>query len=120
MRTKTAGHDSACSVDPTETDRIEMGRSETGRTETDRAETEAGHGMIGEPRLMGATELRRRIGGSRERVRQLTLRSDFPRPVEVLRQGRVWLEDEVEDWIRRFPGDCGKVTGEGRRPRVAG
>lgn len=59
--------------------------------------------MSGDLALMGVTEIHRRVGGSRGRVRNLVLRKDFPEPVVVLRQGRVWLEDEVEAWIRALP-----------------
>ncbi|GIE27982.1 hypothetical protein Ait01nite_010270 [Actinoplanes italicus] len=64
--------------------------------------------MSGELALMGVTEIHRRIGGSRGRVRHLVLRKDFPQPVVVLRQGRVWLEPEVEAWIRALP--AGEIT----------
>ncbi|MEV6489502.1 AlpA family phage regulatory protein [Actinoplanes sp. NPDC051633] len=51
-------------------------------------------------RLMGAHEIRGRLGGiSRQRVFQLTRRADFPAPVAVLHAGRVWLAADVEEWI---------------------
>jgi predicted DNA-binding transcriptional regulator AlpA len=58
------------------------------------------------PRLMGAHEIRARLGGiSRQRVYQLTSRHDFPQPVAELDQGRVWLAGDVEAWIAtRRPG----------------
>jgi prophage regulatory protein len=50
--------------------------------------------------LMGAAEIRKRLGGiSRQRVWQLTTRSDFPRPYDVLEQGKVWRKNDVEKWI---------------------
>jgi prophage regulatory protein len=50
-------------------------------------------------RLVGAHEIRLRFGGiSRQRVYQLTSRTDFPAPVAELAQGKVWLADEVEAW----------------------
>jgi predicted DNA-binding transcriptional regulator AlpA len=57
-------------------------------------------------RLVGAHEIRVRLGGiSRQRVYQITSRSDFPRPVADLVQGRIWLLDDVDAWItgRRPP-----------------
>jgi prophage regulatory protein len=52
------------------------------------------------PRLVGAHEIRVRLGGiSRQRVYQITSRSDFPRPVADLVQGRIWLLDDVDAWI---------------------
>ncbi len=52
-------------------------------------------------RLMGAHEIRVRLGGiSRQRVYQLTSRADFPQPAAALRQGKVWIGDQVEAWIR--------------------
>ena len=50
--------------------------------------------------LMGAAEIRNRLGGiSRQRVWQLTTRSDFPKPYDVLAQGKVWRKGDVEEWI---------------------
>ena len=51
-------------------------------------------------RLMGAAEIRNRLGGiSRQRVYQLTVHPDFPAPYDELVQGRVWLIEDVEEWI---------------------
>jgi predicted DNA-binding transcriptional regulator AlpA len=51
-------------------------------------------------RLVGIQEIRVRLGGvSRQRVYQLTRRADFPKPVEVLAQGAVWLAEDVDAWI---------------------
>jgi len=36
---------------------------------------------------------------SRDRVRELTFRSDFPKPEAELAQGDIWLRDDVEAWI---------------------
>ena len=49
---------------------------------------------------MGAHEIRVRLGGiSRQRVYQITGRTDFPTPIEHLAQGKVWLLKDVEAWI---------------------
>jgi predicted DNA-binding transcriptional regulator AlpA len=51
-------------------------------------------------RVVGAHEIRVRLGGvSRQRVYQITSRSDFPKPVADLAQGKVWLADDVQAWI---------------------
>jgi prophage regulatory protein len=43
----------------------------------------------------------RKIGGvSRQRTYQITNRADFPEPVAVLGQGKVWLAEDVERWMR--------------------
>jgi prophage regulatory protein len=52
-------------------------------------------------RLMGAHEIRIRLGGvSRQRAYQITSRADFPPPVADLAQGKVWLIEDVEAWMR--------------------
>ena len=56
--------------------------------------------MDGEPlRLIGAHEIRDLLGVTRQRVYQLTGRSDFPKPVATLAQGKIWAVDDVEAWI---------------------
>ncbi len=51
--------------------------------------------------LMGAAEIRRRLGGlSENRIYQLTSRKDFPDPVAELEMGRDWHRDDVEAWIK--------------------
>ncbi|WP_229074990.1 AlpA family transcriptional regulator [Actinoplanes sp. DH11] len=53
-------------------------------------------------RLMGAHEIRVRLGGiSRQRIYKITSRADFPEPVADLRQGKIWLTKDVEAWIRK-------------------
>jgi len=42
---------------------------------------------------------------SREWVRELTYRSDFPEPAAELAQGDIWLRDDVEAWIHEH-GDA--------------
>ncbi|MBO3740995.1 AlpA family phage regulatory protein [Actinoplanes sp. NEAU-H7] len=49
---------------------------------------------------MGVHEIRVRIGDiSRQQAYLLVNRPDFPDPVAVLAQGKVWLVEEVEAWI---------------------
>ena len=51
-------------------------------------------------RLVGAHEIRLRIGGvSRQRAYELARRPDFPAPIAKLAQGSVWLADDVDAWI---------------------
>ena len=51
-------------------------------------------------RLMGAHEIRVRLGGiSRQRVYQITSRADFPPALADLQQGKVWRAADVEAWI---------------------
>lgn len=52
------------------------------------------------PRLVGAHEIRVRLGGiSRQRTYQLTSRADFPKPLAELQQGKIWSAADVEAWI---------------------
>ena len=52
-------------------------------------------------RLVGAGEIRIMLGGvSKQRVYQITTRKGFPDPVAVLIQGKVWLAEDVEKWIK--------------------
>lgn len=57
-------------------------------------------------RLVGAHEIRAMLGGvSKQRVYQITSRDDFPQPVEVLAQGKVWSRSAVRQWIREHRPD---------------
>ncbi|MEU4558503.1 AlpA family phage regulatory protein [Actinoplanes sp. NPDC023936] len=62
--------------------------------------------MTSRPKLMGAHEIRVRLNGiSRQRVYALTNHPKFPAPVAELGQGKVWLAEDVEQWIKeRRPG----------------
>jgi prophage regulatory protein len=53
--------------------------------------------------LVGITEIAKRLRLSRHRAHLLTIRDDFPRPVEGLAQGRVWRAANVERWIAKNP-----------------
>jgi prophage regulatory protein len=57
--------------------------------------------------LMALAEIRIRLGGiSSQRVDFLTRRSDFPRPVAMLKVGRIWHRTDIESWIQtRRPND---------------
>lgn len=51
--------------------------------------------------LVGAQEIERLLGVSRQRVHQLIKRPDFPEPVAILGSGRVWHTEDVLEWDRR-------------------
>lgn len=54
--------------------------------------------------LLGTHEVAKRLGVSRERVRQLaTIYADFPEPVAVLHSGKVWHSEDLEAWITVHP-----------------
>lgn len=54
-----------------------------------------------EPELVSGAEIGRRLGVSRERVRQLTRREDFPRPLGQVGSAFVWRWDDIDAWRRR-------------------
>ncbi|WP_232344003.1 helix-turn-helix transcriptional regulator [Actinoplanes awajinensis] len=59
----------------------------------------------GKPRLVGVFEIRLILGLSRQRIHQLADRPDFPKPFQELAMGRVWLEEDIENWsLGQQPG----------------
>jgi prophage regulatory protein len=52
--------------------------------------------------LMGAGEIRRRLGVSRQRAYQIITRKDFPDPYQELEMGKVWNAADVERWIKQY------------------
>ena len=54
--------------------------------------------------LMGAGEIARLLGVSRQRVQQLAQRPDFPEPVAVLDMGKVWKAEDIRAWAVRRAG----------------
>lgn len=64
--------------------------------------------------LVGAHEIRGMLGVSRQRVQQLATRSDFPRPVAELAQGKVWVLADIEAWIGAYRSGQ-RRGGAGRR-----
>lgn len=53
------------------------------------------------PELLGASDVARLLGVSRQRVYQLLEeRADFPRPAAALARGSVWRRHDVEAWAR--------------------
>lgn len=57
------------------------------------------------PRLVGQQEIRDRMGYSRQHTSILINSKGFPDPVYELAMGRIWLAEDVEEWIREHrPG----------------
>jgi prophage regulatory protein len=52
--------------------------------------------------LMGAAEIGRLLGVSRQRVQQLIRRPDFPAPAGVLEMGKVWLRADIQAWVAQY------------------
>ncbi len=52
--------------------------------------------------LMGAAEIGRLLGVSRQRVQQLVKTSGFPAPVAVLDMGKVWDGQQVRKWAEGY------------------
>jgi len=50
--------------------------------------------------LMGAAEIGRLLGVSRQRVQEVVKTEGFPKPIAVLDMGEVWLAVEVRAWAR--------------------
>ncbi|KXK59151.1 hypothetical protein AWW66_25845 [Micromonospora rosaria] len=63
---------------------------------------------MGEP-LMGPYEIAKRLNVSRQRFQQLARYPTFPKPYAVLRGGKVWRTEDIEQWIRehRPPSSTG-------------
>lgn len=57
------------------------------------------------PRLMGPMEIQLRLGTSRQWTYVLTNRRDFPEPIAELGMGKVWLAEDVEQWITEHRPD---------------
>jgi predicted DNA-binding transcriptional regulator AlpA len=59
--------------------------------------------------VMGAAEIAELLGVSRQRVQQLVVRPDFPKPVARLTMGKVWNTEAVQAWnaerLRRLTGE---------------
>lgn len=52
---------------------------------------------------MGASEIARMMGVTRQRAYQVVVRRDFPEPIARLALGQVWLADDVEQWYASRP-----------------
>ncbi len=65
---------------------------------------------------MGAQEIAKRLGLSRQRVQQLIALDSFPAPFDVLAMGRLWRREDVERWILA----CRPELADGPKPRRSG
>ncbi len=52
-----------------------------------------------EIKLMGAAEIQKRLGFSRQWTGQIINRRTFPAPIAELALGQIWLAQDVEEWI---------------------
>ena len=59
--------------------------------------------------FLGPKEIRARFGVTKGEFRTFIARNGFPMPHQVLRQGRVWLAEEVDEWA-----DTTMPAGNGR------
>ena len=67
-------------------------------------------GMVSKPiRLVGAHEIRELLGVTRQRVYQIASGDSFPSPVATLAQGKLWLVDDVQAWIRQHRPGTGRL-----------
>ena len=57
-----------------------------------------------DPDLMGAAEIGRLLGVSRQRVQQLVKTRGFPPPAAVLDMGKVWRAEDIRTWAARRAG----------------
>ncbi len=55
---------------------------------------------VQQPTVVAAAEVALMLGVSRQRVTQLTAKSDFPAPLAVLAVGKVWSYADVRAWAR--------------------
>lgn len=71
-------------------------------------------------RLAGAHEIKELLGISRQRVYQLAARSDFPKPIATLAQGKVWLLGDIEQWKAERRELFGRKRGKSFEEQVRG
>jgi len=53
-----------------------------------------------ELRIMRPAHVFKRVGLSAETIRQLELRDEFPRRVQLALRSTGWIESEIEAWLR--------------------
>ena len=63
------------------------------------------------------SEVARRLGVSRERVRQWAQRDDFPRPFARIGPSIVWRADDIARWAENTGRALIDSGGNGRRPQ---
>lgn len=52
------------------------------------------------PRLVGTHQIRTMLGVTRSRVAQIVTTKGFPDPIAKLGTANIWLEEDVEKWIK--------------------
>lgn len=60
------------------------------------------------PKLVGLAEIASKLDVSRQRAGQITQRDDFPRPVVRLAAGPVFVEDQVDAFVKAWPRKSGR------------
>ncbi|WP_245674217.1 MULTISPECIES: DNA-binding protein [Actinoplanes] len=50
--------------------------------------------------FMGAGEIRKCLGVSRQRAYQIMNRRDFPPPYQTLEMGKIWERETFEAWLQ--------------------
>lgn len=51
--------------------------------------------------VVGTHEIAELLGVTRSRVNQMARERGFPKPLGVLRMGKVWRRSDIEGWIRK-------------------
>jgi predicted DNA-binding transcriptional regulator AlpA len=68
--------------------------------------------------LVGAAEIAEMLNVSTQRLDQLIeVYPDFPQPEVVLKGGRIWAREAVEEWVRQHPA---RKPGRPRKRRLDG
>jgi predicted DNA-binding transcriptional regulator AlpA len=49
--------------------------------------------------LLGAAEIAKMLGVTRQRVHQLSSDPDFPKPDAALSAGKIWTRSSIETWM---------------------
>jgi len=68
------------------------------RVENAPPDTSATHILCDVDQWVGSAEIAAMFGVSRQRVYQLTIRKDFPKPMVKLKAGAVWVTADVLAW----------------------
>lgn len=56
--------------------------------------------LVKKLRFLGTSEIGTRLGVTRSRAHAITRDRDFPEPYQTLTMGSIWLDEDVEAWIR--------------------
>ncbi len=71
--------------------------------------------------LVGAAEVARLLGVTRQRVNALArTHKSFPEPAATIAAGRIWLREDIEEWASRDGRRLlGRTGGPAKRPKEA-